>query len=156
MSSNSPTRDKLLLDLIYRASEVTMSLSRALNYGMDFNSRVPVSPSENILKNISEFNQVSEKLINQLPRPPIPYMVKAILEDFKNFSDREKEEFITTQFNNLNFFMPSLGVGIIEHFSLWAFPWRPQIVDGLDVSPNHPDNLALTVIEAVWRNLQDA
>lgn len=133
-----------------------MSLSRALSYGMDFNSRLSISPSETILKNISEFNQVSGELIKQLPRPPVSYMVKIILDDFKNFSEREKEEFITTKFDNLNLFMSSLGLGIIEHFNLWAFPWKPQLVDGLDISPNHPENLALTVIQAVWRNTQDA
>lgn len=157
MSSSLPNRDKLLVDLIDSAAGVTMALSRAIRYGVEFNPKLSNNPSEVIINSISEFNQLAEELIKQLPRPTIPYMTKITLEDFDKFSsERYKEEFITTEFTNLVVFMSSLGESIIDKFNLLVYNWKPQVVDGIDISPNNPYNLALTVIQAVWRNLQDA
>lgn len=157
MSSNLPNRDKLLIDLIDTTADVNKALTRALRYGVEFNHRLYISPAEDIIKVINKFDQISEDLIKQLPRPTISYMTRRVLEeDFEDLPIQYKEEFITTEYSNLIVFMSSIGMDIINKFNLWAYPWKPQIVGEADTSPNHPENLALVVIQTLWRNLQDA
>lgn len=153
---NLPGRDRVLVDLIDSATNVTQALSRALKYGLEFNKTIVESPSEEIVRTISEFNSAAEDLMRQLPRPPIVHMVKEVEKWFKDSSMREQEEFITTEFDNLAVFMHSIGINIINHFNLWAYPWNPKIENGSDVSPYHPENMAMQVIEQVWRNTKNA
>lgn len=153
--TNISNRSKLLIDLLDSTAEVSANLCKALRYGTDYNSRLASSPSDNIIKSINDFNSVAEKLIKQLPRPPVSYMSKTVLEWFDRSSERDKQEFITTDFNNLVVFMPSIGNNIINHFNLWSYPWMKEVVNGVDNSQYHPENLALAVIKNVWRSVQD-
>lgn len=156
LSSNLPNRSAILVELLDSNIAVAQALSRALRFGTNFNSNLQSNPSEDIISSIAHFNEIAEELIRQLPRPPISYMSRIVSEWFEKSSEREKEEFITTDFNNLIVFMSLIGNNIIEYFHLWSYHWKPQIENGIDISPHHPENLALAVIQAVWRIKQDA
>lgn len=59
-------------------------------------------------------------------------------------------EFKNTKKENLSRYHLSLGSEIRNEFGLWKNKWDPVIIDGVDVSPEHPDSVAMRVIEAVW------
>lgn len=65
---------------------------------------------------------------------------KAYLKTFKN-----KEDLIVLHNN--------LGRDIRNAFDLWGYKWKPELVDGVDVSPDHPDLVSQRVIERVWEKL---
>ena len=44
-----------------------------------------------------------------------------------------------------------LGTAIRNRFKLWEEPWEPEIRDGVDVSPDHPDAISQRVIVETWR-----
>lgn len=155
-SHSLPTRDKVLIDLLDKSTNVTKALSRGLRNGLDFYGTIKENTSEEIVRAIKEFEEVAAELSRQLPRPPAVYMTKKVLEWFDDSPESHKEEFVTTAFENLAVFMSSTGQTIIDHFNLWSYPWKPEIRDGVDMSPHHPENLAMQVIQNVWRAKQDA
>jgi hypothetical protein len=63
-------------------------------------------------------------------------------------------EFQATRFADLHRFHQSIGQDIRNEFRLWEQPWEPDLVGGVDMSPNHPDALSMKVIEEVWRRVQ--
>lgn len=56
--------------------------------------------------------------------------------------------------DNLGLYHHTLGRVIRNTFDLWKEPWIPEIRDGCDWSPNHPDQRSMTVIELMWDILQ--
>ncbi len=150
-----PNRNSALINLLSINADITKSLTRALKVGVnDFNNHT-ISTSEELLNNIKIFEETALDLIKQLPKPPVPYMAKTVEKWFDNSSDRDKEEFITTEFDNLVVFMSTLGAQIIKHFNLWRYPWIKDIKNGVDKSPYHPEAIALQVIETVWRKVKN-
>jgi hypothetical protein len=63
-------------------------------------------------------------------------------------------EFQSTRFNDLHRFHQTLGQDIRNEFRLWEQHWQPDLVGGVDMSPDHPDALSMKVIEEVWRRVQ--
>lgn len=47
----------------------------------------------------------------------------------------------------------SLGRDIRNIFKLWDRPWVPNIVNGTDISDQHPDQISMSIIEEVWRRV---
>ena len=45
----------------------------------------------------------------------------------------------------------TLGRYIRNTYNLWEFPWEPEIINGCDYSPFHPDQLSNTIIQEVWK-----
>jgi len=52
-------------------------------------------------------------------------------------------------------FHSNLGRLIRNSLCLWNIKHKPKIVDGVDVSHNHPDAVSMRIIEALWERLQD-
>ena len=50
----------------------------------------------------------------------------------------------------------TLGRSIRNTFDLWSTKWEPEIKDGVDCSPNHPDQISMRVIEEVWKRARKA
>jgi type VI protein secretion system component Hcp len=108
-----------------------------------------------MLEALVEFGIISSELKKYLDRPSDEEMVETVLEWYNASSKREQAEFITTDFENLVVFMSSLGQNILKTFNLWYYTWDKKIKDGVDVSEEHPEAVALRVIEETWRQLQD-
>lgn len=47
----------------------------------------------------------------------------------------------------------SFGRSIRNTYDLWQRDWVPEIEDGIDVSPNHPDAVSMRIIETVWERI---
>lgn len=150
-----PNRNKAIIDLLEVSTSMTKDLTRALKFGInDFNKHRD-SVVEELINDIKACNKLSVELLKQLPRPSISYMARTVEDWFNNSSEREKKEFLTTDFDNLVVFMNPLGSRIIDRFNLWMYSWVPNIRDNIDKSPQHPEAIALQVIEAVWRNVKN-
>ena len=58
------------------------------------------------------------------------------------FTDRTQESLVE--------YHHSLGRRIRNEFEFWKIKWEPEMVNGVDVSPAHPDAISMRIIEAVW------
>jgi hypothetical protein len=47
-------------------------------------------------------------------------------------------------------FHGTVGRHIRNYYKLWEHPWAPEVVDGVDVSPNHPDAISMRILKIVW------
>jgi hypothetical protein len=60
------------------------------------------------------------------------------------------------QRNELIRYHHNLGRSIRYEFKLWDREWKPVLSGGVDVSPDHPEQLSMRVIEKVWENIQSS
>jgi hypothetical protein len=63
-------------------------------------------------------------------------------------------EFLNTKEKDLISYHTSLGRKIRNEFKLWELNWTPEIVDGVDISQDHPDAISMRVIETIWNKFQ--
>ena len=42
------------------------------------------------------------------------------------------------------------GAVIRNEYALWKREWEPEEVDGVDISPNHPDAVSDRIIHRLW------
>lgn len=63
---------------------------------------------------------------------------------YENFSLKDKLWFATSDPSSMHL---GLGMHLRNHAKLWTYPWVPEIVDGVDVSENHPDAVSGKVIK---------
>lgn len=63
-------------------------------------------------------------------------------------------KFVTTPKEDLIEYHSGLGRMIRNELSLWERGWEPTIVDGVDMSPHHPDAVSMRLIEEVHDELQ--
>lgn len=61
--------------------------------------------------------------------------------------------FRTCERNKLSRYHMTLGTKIRDDFKLWSYQWVPELIDGVDYSMFHPDNIAMSIIEYVWDRL---
>ena len=57
-------------------------------------------------------------------------------------------------FKDLSRFHHGYGTHIRNTYGLWKHDWEPEIKDGVDYSPNHPDAISMEIIEAIWERGQ--
>jgi len=60
------------------------------------------------------------------------------------------DEFLSNKKEDLIQYHSSTGRFIRNHYRLWEKKWEPEMVDGSDHSPHHPDAISMRVIESVW------
>ena len=48
----------------------------------------------------------------------------------------------------------TLGQSIRDQYRLWERKWEPDLRDGIDYSPDHPDAVSQRVIEKTWEKIQ--
>jgi hypothetical protein len=58
--------------------------------------------------------------------------------------------------NELIRYHHTLGRSIRYEFKLWDREWKPDISNGIDISPRHPEQVSMSVIEKVWENIQSS
>ena len=70
-----------------------------------------------------------------------------------NWPEEEKTAFFLTCWNGnkLIQYHDTLGRWIRNEYRLWSIPWTPDIRDGVDYSPFHPDSVSRIIIEEVWK-----
>ena len=80
-------------------------------------------------------------------------------EIIKQVKDEAPEDFkqllITLTKQDLISFHHTLGRHIRNAHGLWELGHEPVIEDGIDVSKNHPDNISMRIIEAIWQDYLD-
>lgn len=146
-------KERMLLKVIESVLELQKSFFRLLKLK---DTEIEESATVDVTNNLERFEFITEELMPYLKRPSVKYMAKIVEDWYNNSPQREKEEFITTEFDSLVVFMNPIGINIINQFNLWAYPWTKQInEDGVDESPDHPESVALQVIETVWRNVKN-
>jgi len=64
-------------------------------------------------------------------------------------------QFVDSTRDSLVKYHDSLGRMIRNEFKMWDNDWKPLIVNGVDHSPEHPDQRSQRVIEQTWERLQD-
>ena len=63
-------------------------------------------------------------------------------------------QFVDTPRDRLVKYYDSLGRMVRNEFKMWEDHWTPEIINGVDVSPEHPDQRSYKAIERVWEQLQ--
>jgi hypothetical protein len=66
-----------------------------------------------------------------------------------------KKEFVNTPKDKLVMYHGTLGRTIRNEYKLWDTNWTPDIRDGVDYSPDHPDQVSMRVLEEVWERLKN-
>ena len=79
-------------------------------------------------------------------------IVDDIFEKISQQSDAN--ELFGCKKHDLILFHDNLGRQIRNRYDLWKYEWKEEIVSGVDVSPNHPDQISQRIIEAVWKKGQ--
>lgn len=72
----------------------------------------------------------------------------------KEWTQSELKNFFLTGLRDdetLSRYHMNLGRYIRNKYSLWNIPWTPEIRDGVDYSPFHPDAVSNTIIAEVWK-----
>ncbi len=82
-------------------------------------------------------------------------MVGIVENWFYKDTDENKKEFLETPQEKLIKYHTTLGRSIRNEFKLWDREWKPDIRDGVDYSPDHPDQLSMQVIKEVWLKVQN-
>jgi len=81
-------------------------------------------------------------------------MVGIVATQLTKSTAEQRDEFLKCDRNHLMVYHSTLGRHIRNEFKLWETEWIPQLIGGFDYSPNHPDNLSMRAIEAVWDKLR--
>lgn len=86
--------------------------------------------------NEAEFNRIVEEVHDELMKEPEPVRSAFLLTGWNRY--------------NLTDFHHSLGRHIRNTYNIWRYEWEPDLVDGVDHSKYHPDNISMEIIKAVW------
>lgn len=70
-----------------------------------------------------------------------------VLDIAKNESTKE---IISNKREDLILLHHSSGMWIRNTYKLWERSWEPEIRDGVDYSPNHPDAISQVIIEKLY------
>ncbi len=81
-------------------------------------------------------------------------MVDTVLSWFNETTEEICEEFRQCLPSDLVKYHHSLGRDIRNEFNLSSYEHTPEIINGMDMSEDHPDNISMRVIEEVHRRLQ--
>lgn len=85
--------------------------------------------------------------------------IDKIVEEVYNLliEDKHKDKFISEKKVNLIGYHHSLGAYIRNEYHLWDNKWEPEICPktNCDISPNHPDQISMTIIEKVWEKANE-
>jgi hypothetical protein len=63
-------------------------------------------------------------------------------------------QFVDSTRDSLVKYHGSLGRMIRNEFKMWEDHWTPNIINGVDHSPDHPDQRSQRIIEQTWERLQ--
>lgn len=77
--------------------------------------------------------------------------IEEIVASVMSSMDEEEKVFLrNTKKEDLIQFHHTVGSWIRNEFKLWGYKFTPELVDGVDMSPNHPDAVSMRIIEKIW------
>ena len=85
----------------------------------------------------------------------IDEMVGIVENWIRKETEENKKQFLDTPKEKLVKYHTTLGRSIRNEFKLWDTSWVPDIQNGVDQSPEHPDQMSIRVIEEVWGRLNN-
>ena len=80
--------------------------------------------------------------------------IVSIVEKWFDESPTDKEVFLNTSEDDLIWYHHTLGTHIRNEFKLWELKWTPEMKNGSDHSPGHPDQVSMEIIKRVHKNLK--
>lgn len=79
-----------------------------------------------------------------------------IAKEVKNFLAKETvDELKSTDVEDLIDWHHSLGQHIRNKYKLWSRSWIPNIVNGCDISEDHPDAISMKIIQEIYKMLNE-
>ena len=89
-------------------------------------------------------------------QPTVEKLAASVVTDWYNLSQKERDDsgFLETEYVDLIKYHNSFGQAVRNNFDLWQNSWNPEIVDGADVSPQHPDNLSMNALRLAWKTIK--
>ena len=81
-------------------------------------------------------------------------IVTTVVGWFNEASEQARQAFKNCAEDKLISYHHSLGQDIRNEFGLWTVKWEPKIVEGVDMSEEHPDAISQKIIVEVWRRVQ--
>lgn len=76
-------------------------------------------------------------------------------------SEEAKQAFRKISEEDLVLLHHSIGQSIRYQYMLWSnsnpyttLNYQPEIVDGVDVNPKHPDNFSSRILKTIWKRMQ--
>ena len=86
-----------------------------------------------------------DKIVNWVYDAMLDNATPLDIHIFKNHTEEDLVEYHQT-----------MGRYIRYEHELWARKWTPEIgIDGVDYSPNHPDNYSIIIIRDVWKKINE-
>lgn len=87
-----------------------------------------------------------------------PFTDKEIAEDFFKTMTEEDKKYVRDIPNKdfMSMFHLTVGMHIRNEYHLWQRPkWKPELIDGVDHSPMHPDAISGRILELIWEMCHD-
>lgn len=81
-------------------------------------------------------------------------IIQDVVNEIMSWPQSYRDEFLITGYDgeNLSAYHPTLGRYIRNRYHLWNTEWEPDLDEnGVDYSPNHPDNISMLVIKQAWK-----
>jgi len=89
-----------------------------------------------------------------IPQEKFDHIVGVVTNWLQEAPAEHRREFKSMSKDQLIQYHHSLGRDIRNEFGLWQYDWVPQLENGFDMSPDHPDSVSMRIIEQVWQNEQ--
>lgn len=151
-----PTLESTMDKVVEEASEVIQAIQKVKRFGMhNFHPETKVYNSVALMDEILQLEEELKKLKGFIPKPTLQEMVQEVLKWYQNSSIKQQYEFSSSRFEDLPIYHSTLGRSISNAFNLWVYPWEKRIIEGVDMSDEHPDAISMRVIEEVWRRVKD-
>lgn len=83
-----------------------------------------------------DINKIADEVISELLHEDIQY-IKSLNKD------------------DLYSLHHTLGQSIRNKHNFWENKWTPELINGVDHSPYHPDNISMTIIEIIYFKLTE-
>ena len=79
-------------------------------------------------------------------------IVAEVHKELMEAPEEQRTAFLMSEWNShsLTDYHHSLGRHIRNNYNIWHYEWTPELVDGVDYSKYHPDNISMEIIKAVW------
>ena len=86
-------------------------------------------------------------------RVKYPYSEQEIANDFYQTMDNVERQFVKDIPDRkfMELYSDTVGQFIRSEYHLWDRPpHRPEIIDGIDISPQHPNSISGRILENIW------